>query len=133
MKKQFILLFLFLSLGYNIFSQSNINFKEDEKIRIKFATHLITYDTIGAFDNSEGEAYYLLVLYSFNENLQIPKFTSLNLSPTDKEKIEKIILMLNMLKENPPSWDELLSKQILFLEWLDKAMHKTSKYLKHDK
>ena len=128
MKKQFFLAFLMLSISYNIFSQSSGTINEDEKTRIKLAVHLITYDTIGGFDNAAGDAYYSLVLSSFRENLYIPQLSSSVISFNDKTKIEKIIQLLSLMKQNPPSWDDLFLKQTQYLIWLDKATHKKSIY-----
>lgn len=117
---------LFISNG--IFSQSSGTLTEDEKTRIKLAVPLITYDTVGAFDNASGEAYYNLVIASFKENLSIPQFTPASLTPNDKNTIDRYIQLLNQLKQNPPTWDNLLIRQTQYQIWLDKASHKKSKY-----
>jgi len=89
---------------------------------------MITYDTVGTFDNAAGEAYFNLVISSFKENLTIPEFSFSPFTEADKNKIERIIQMLEQLKKNPPSWDDLLIKQTQYLFWLDKVTRKKSKY-----
>ena len=127
MKKQFIFaLLLFISVS--VFSQTAGKLTEDEKTRIKFAVHLVTYDTVGSFENAEGEAYYNLVLNSFKNDLSIPQFTKLSLTSKDKTQTDRIIQLLNQLKQNPPSWDELLARETQYLIWLDKISHRQSKY-----
>lgn len=128
MKKQMMSLICILVLSANLFAQSTEIFTSDEIARIKFAVHLLTYDTLGKWDNAAGEAYYTIVISSFNENLSIPEITSSKITISDKSKIDDIISQLNELKQNPPSWDDLLRKQTQYLIWLDKALRRSSKY-----
>lgn len=109
-------------------AQSTAELSEDEKTRIRFGIHLLTYDTVGTFDNAVGEAYYNLVIYSFKENLTIPQFSFSPFTVNDKSKIERIIQQFNQLKMNPPLWDDLLIKETQYMIWLDKVTHKKSKY-----
>jgi hypothetical protein len=109
-------------------AQSSDKFTSDEIARIKFSVHLMTYDTIGGWDNAAGEAYYTLIINSFNENLIIPEFTSSNITIRDKTQINEIIQSLNELKRNPPSWNDLLEKQTEYLLYLDRVMRRRSKY-----
>ena len=111
-----------------VFSQSSGKFTEDEMTRIKLSIHLITYDTISAFDNAEGEAYYTLLLNSFKENLSIPKINTSSLTLNDKAKTDRIIQLFVQLKQDPPTWDELLAKESQYLIWLDKVSHRQTKY-----
>ncbi|MFA5782296.1 MAG: hypothetical protein WC868_08505 [Bacteroidales bacterium] len=128
MIKQFIFSLLMLFISNGIFSQSSGTFTEDEKVRIKLAVHFITYDTVGTFDNAAGEAYYTLVITSFKENLSIPQFTLSSMTPNDKTKTDRFIQLLNQIKQNPPTWDDLLTRQTQYLLWLDKISHRKSKY-----
>lgn len=128
MKTPFVFSFLLFFISSIGFSQSSGKLTDDEKVRIKLAVHLITYDTVGKFDNAAGEAYYTLVLNSFKETLSIPQFSSASLTPNDKNKIDRIIQLLNQLKQNPPSWDDLLVRETQYLKWLDKVTHRKSKY-----
>jgi hypothetical protein len=129
MKKYFFLsLLLLVASNVVVFSQTSGKLNEDEITRVKFNVHLITYDTVGAFDNAAGESYYLLVLNSFKENLSIPQFAKPNLTEKDKNKIEIIIQQLNKAKQNPPTWDDLFANETKYLIWKDKVTHKKSKY-----
>lgn len=119
---------LLLLISNNIFAQSSGTLSEDEKVRIKLAVHLITYDTVGGFDNAAGEAYYTLVIASFKENLSIPQIKLSSLTQNDKAKTDGIIKLLNQIKQNPPTWDELLTKQTQYLIWLDKITRRKSIY-----
>ena len=126
-KGRYIFSAILVSFNYAL-AQSPGELSEDEKARVKFAIHLITYDTVGTFDNAAGEAYFNLVISSFKENLTIPEFSFSPFTEADKNKIERIIQMLEQLKKNPPSWDDLLIKQTQYLFWLDKVTRKKSKY-----
>lgn len=128
MIKQFIFSLLMLFISHGVFSQSSGTFTGDEIARIKFSVHLITYDTVGTFDNAAGEAYYTLVITSFKENLSIPQFTLSSLTLNDKTKTDRFIQLLNQIKQNPPTWDDLLTRQTQYLIWLDKISHRKSKY-----
>lgn len=128
MTKQLIFLFLGLVVSNIFFAQSSDIFTQDEITRIKFSVHLITYDTIAAFDNADGEAYYNIVISSFQENLSIPQLAFSTLTSHDKAKIERIIQQLNELKQNPPSWNDLFDRQTQYLIWLDKVSRRHSKY-----
>lgn len=129
MKKYFFftLLLLIASNGV-VFSQTSNKLSNDEISRVKFAIPLITYDTVGTFDNAAGEAYYLIVLNSFNETQTIPECSNMNLTAKDKTKIDAFIQQLNSLKQNPPTWDELFVMQKTYLIWYDKIARKKSKY-----
>jgi len=117
-----------LFISNNIFSQSSGTLSEDEKARIKISIHLITYDTVSTFDNAAGEAYYTLVINSFKQNLSIPQCSLSSLTSNDKITIDRYIQLLNKLKQNPPTWDDLLIGETQYQIWLDKASHKKSKY-----
>ena len=117
-----------LFIRISVFSQSTGKFTDDEKTRIKFAVHLVTYDTISSFDNAAGEAYYNLVLNSFKETLGFPKITTSSLTLNDKTKTDIFIQQPNQLKQNPPTWDELFKRETEYLVWLDKISRKKSKY-----
>jgi len=125
MKILYLISILFFSTS--IFAQSQVSFTNDEIARIKFAVHLITYDTIGGWENAAGEAYYSIVISSFNENLTIPDINS-NFTVKDKNQIDEVIRQLNMLKQSPPTWNSLLKKQTQYLIWLDRALRKKTKY-----
>jgi len=56
MKKQIISLISILVISTSVFAQSTDIFTSDEIARIKFSVHLVTYDTIGGWDNATGEA-----------------------------------------------------------------------------
>jgi hypothetical protein len=128
MKKQIISLIFIVVISTSVFAQSKEILSSDEIARIKYAVHLVTYDTVGKFDNAVGEAYYTIVISSFSENLTIPELTSSNITINDKTIIDEIIKHLNELKQNPPTWDELLKKQTQYLIWLDKTIRRSSKY-----
>lgn len=128
MKKQIIFLVLTLIISSGVFAQSSNTFTQDEIARINFSIHLITYDTINSFDNAAGEAYYTIVLNSFKENLSIPQLTSSTITANDKAKTEKLIQQFNQITQNPPTWNDLFTKQTQYLIWLDKALRKRSKY-----
>lgn len=128
MKKQIISLISIVVISTSVFAQSKEIISSDEIARIKFAVHLVTYDTIPKWDNAVGEAYYTIIINSFNENLTIPVLTSSNITINDMAKIDEIIRQLNELKQNPPTWDELLKKQTQYLIWLDKTIRRSSKY-----
>ncbi len=128
MKNQLISLIFILVISTSIYAQSSDKLTSDEIARIKFSVHLITYDTIGGFDNAAGEAYYTMTINSFEENLIIPQFSMSNITANDKAKTEKIIQQLNDLMQNPPTWDDLLTKQTQYLTWMDKVMRRKSKY-----
>ena len=128
MKKQLIFSLLMLVISNGVFAQSSGTFTGDEIARIKFSVHLITYDTVGTFDNAAGEAYYTLVIASFKENLSIPQFTLSSLTLNDKAKTDKLIQQLNQVKQNLPTWNELFTRQTQYLLWLDKISHRKSKY-----
>lgn len=124
-----IKIFLPILLSFNYaFAQSTDILSEDEKVRIKLAVHLVTYDTIGNFDNAAGMAYFKLSINSFKENLTIPEFSFAPFTANDKSKIESIIQLLNQLKKNPPSWNDLLIRETQYEIWLDKMTHKKSIY-----
>jgi hypothetical protein len=129
MKRYFFLtLLLMLISNVFVFSQISGTLSEDEKARIKFDVHLITYDTIGSFDNAADEAYYKMIINSFNENISIPQIATKNLTDKDKMKIEMVVKLLNNSKQNPPTWDEIYSKETAYLTWLDKVTHKKPIY-----
>ena len=128
MKKQCLFSLLLLFSSISVFSQSSGTFTEDEKTRMQLAVHLITYDTIGAFDNAAGEAYYTLVLNSFKQTFSFPKCNTSSLTANDKAKTDGIIQMLNQLRQNPPTWDELLARETQYLIWLDNVSRRHSKY-----
>ncbi|MFH2141606.1 MAG: hypothetical protein ABIJ97_04230 [Bacteroidota bacterium] len=127
MKKIIALSLFVLIICNSFFAQSSGTLTEDEKTRIILTIPLITYDTMGNFENAAGEAYFNLVIASFKEYLIIPQFTC-TLTPKDKTKIEKFIQQLNEVKHNPPSWDELFTKQTQYLIWFDKISRRQSKY-----
>jgi hypothetical protein len=52
----------------------------------------------------------------------------LSLTPNDKAITDRIIQLLNQLKQNPPPWDELLKGETEYLIWLDKISRRQSKY-----
>lgn len=128
MKKQIILLIIALAFCNSFFAQSTDKLTQDEIARVKFSIHLITYDTIGSFESAAGEAYYKLVLRSFEENLTIPQMSLTNITANDKAITESIIQRLNDSKKNPPTWDELLVKETEYLKWFDKVTRRQSKY-----
>lgn len=127
MKKIFNLSILLLIISNCVIAQSSGKLTQDEITRIKLTVPLITYDTIPTFDNAEGEAYFNLIIASFKENLTIPKFAC-TLTPNDKSIIDKYVILLNNLKQNPPDWDDLLEKQTQYFIWLDIVSHRKSKY-----
>ncbi|MDD3688391.1 MAG: hypothetical protein PHE56_16725 [Bacteroidales bacterium] len=121
----FVLMILFST---SIIAQSIDSYSTDEVARMKFAVHLITYDTIGGWENAAGEAYYNIIISSFKENCSIPDITSINFTDKDKYQISVIIGQLNALKQNPPSWDELMRKETQYLIYLDRALRRNTKY-----
>ena len=128
MKNQLISIIIFLVFSTIVFAQSSDTFTQDEVARLKFSVHLITYDTIGGFDNAAGEAYYTMTINSFKEDLIIPQLTLSNITANDKAKTDNIIQQLNEQKQNPPTWDDLFAKQTQYLIWKDKVMRRSSKY-----
>lgn len=128
MKKLIILSIFTLFITNDFFAQSANKFTNDEKARIQFSVHLITYDTISAFDNAKGEAYYTMLINVFTENLAFPDFIPSELTSNDRNKIEGIIQQLEGIKQNPPTWESLYKKQTEFLIWIDIVTRKRSKY-----
>jgi hypothetical protein len=128
MKMKIIYLISILFFSISAFAQSANSYTNDEIARMKFAVHLITYDTIGGWENAAGEAYYNIVISSFNENLTIPEISSSNFTVKDKSQVDEIIRQLNMLKQNPPTWDDLLKGQTKYLIYLDRALRRNTKY-----
>lgn len=129
MRTYIYIFFLTILTAFNYANaQSRNELNEDEKARIKFAIHLLTYDTLGAFDNAAGKSCFNLIIYSFKENLIIPEFSFSPFTENDKNKIQNIIQMLEQVKKNPPSWDDLLIRETQYLIWFDKMTHKKSEY-----
>lgn len=129
MKKYCFLFLLFLLfISNSVISQTTKALTDDETARVKYAVHLITYDTVGGFDNAAGDAYYHMVIQSFEQYLIIPECNKANITGSDKTKIEKYIQLLNQAKQNPPTWDDLLIRETEYYKWLDKVRHKKSIY-----
>jgi hypothetical protein len=128
MKMRSLYLVLMVLFSTSIFAQSLDSYSTDEVARMKFAVHLITYDTIGGWENAAGEAYYNIIISSFKENCSIPDISSINFTVKDKIQISVIVEQLNALKQNPPSWDELLRKETQYLIYLDRALRRNTKY-----
>ena len=120
MKKMFFFLLFSIFISNNIFAQQMLS-TDDKMARISFAVHLITYDTISAFESAKGEAYYKMLIDAFSKNAIIPDFMPSDLSSHDRNKINKIILQLRAIKSNPPSWDELYRQETQYLIWKDKV------------
>lgn len=100
---------------------------DDKMARISFAVHLITYDTISAFESAKGEAYYKMLIDAFSKNATTPDFMPSDLSSHDRNKINKIILH-RAIKSNPPSWNEPYRQETQYLIWKDKVIRRRSKY-----
>jgi len=132
MKKPIVLSMLMLIFSSSFFAQSSSKFTDDEIARIKFSVHLITYDTVSAFDNAMGEAYYTMLINSFSDNLIIPNFIPSELTFNDRYKIKRFIQQLKKIKQNPDSWKSLYEKQTQYLIWIDKVTRRHSKYKTHN-
>jgi len=131
MKNKYINSAIFLLIVFSsnlVFAQSKEKYTDDENARIKFAVHLVTYDTIGSFDNALGEATCKLLVFSFLENQICPKIDFAKLSSNDMSVIKKYINSFDAIKNNPPTWDELLLKETQYQIWLDASQHRKSKY-----
>ena len=114
-----------LIISNNCFSQ---NLSEDEKMRVKYSVHLVTYDTVSTFDNSQGEANFKLLLFTFSEEQFIPEIEFNLVSKNDQEIIQKHIDIFKAIKTNPPTWQELLRKESEYLKWIDASQRRKSKY-----
>jgi hypothetical protein len=135
MRKYFFISLLFLFCSNSIFSQSTSkNLTEDEVTRAICASYYIVevQPVNYIFNTPSGEATANIILKAYREHLIIPTISMDNIDAGDKAKIEKLIIKLNQLSKNPPTWDELV---LLEKEWLiarDKAMLKVSKYKSFD-
>jgi len=133
MKKYFFLSLLLLYISSGAFSQST-NKNDDGVIRASYASYYIdeVQPANYIFNTPSGEASANIILKAYRDHLIIPTISIDKIDAADKAKIEKLILKLNELSKNPPSWDELV---LLEKEWLikrDKAMLKVSKYKTFD-
>jgi len=97
---------------------------DDKMARISFAVHLITYDTISAFESAKGEAYYKMLIDAFSKNATTPDFMPSDLSSHDRNKI----ILYRAIKSNPPSWNEPYRQETQYLIWKDKVIRRRSKY-----
>lgn len=119
------LLPMLLLISNNSYSQ---NLTADEETRVKYSVHLVTYDTVASFDNSLGEAYFKLLLFTFTEKQYIPEIDIKLLSERDKKIIQNHIDIFNAIKTNPPTWQELVRKESDYLKWIDVSQRRRSKY-----
>lgn len=132
MKKSIIISSLVLIFNISSFAQSSNKFSNDEIARMKFSVHLITYDTISAFDNAQGEAFFQMAVDAFTNNAHIPNFIPSDLTANDRNKIDKFIQQLKEIKQNPPTWENLYERQTQYLIWVDKVTRRHSKYKIHN-
>jgi hypothetical protein len=120
-----VLLLTILLISDKSYSQ---NLTEDEEMRVKYSVHLVTYDTVSAFDNSLGEAYFKLLVFTFAEEQIIPEINFQLLSDNDRKILQNHVEKFNIIKANPPAWEELLLKEAEYLKWIDASQRRQSKY-----
>src|SRR5688572_13782702 len=75
-------------------TNTNSKLTDDEVARVKFALHLINYQTPVNFDNAVGQAYYNVVNASFSANLTIPTVTVEGLTEHDRSIIATHVELL---------------------------------------
>ena len=102
-------------------------FSNDEKSRISFAVHLLTYDTVASFESALGEAYFKALVHSV-ENAQ-----SIIPAPTNLKGYDLLTCLAHAQRfqgviENPPTWEFLFAMEEQYLKWLDTVVRKKSKY-----
>ena len=99
----------------------------DELARLEFSVHLLTYDTVSAFQTSLGEAYFHTMLHAFKSGLS-PDIDLTSIVEKDKEKLMDYRARLDALLADPPTWDQLVRLEDNYRKYLDKSLTKRSKY-----
>ena len=129
MKKIVIILLGANFIFQGIFAQQlKGQFSDDQKARIKFSVHLINYATPPTFKSPEGEAAYNLINFSFMENQLIPAINLEVLNSEDKAIMVNHISLLEQAKTNTLSWEQLMKLEVQYLNWIDRAQRRNSKY-----
>ena len=128
MKKTILLVLFALACCRVSIAQNKKELTLDERSRIKFAMHLLTYDTISRFTSAKGEAVYQILWANFQETQSLPKQNLSDLSEHDKVLIQEQVDRLNKLSDAPPSWSDLILQEEKFLLWKDRLTRRHSKY-----
>lgn len=130
-QKIFFLAIVLASIPLYVSSQSI--FKEnakDDAIRSAYASYYLieVQEAIYVFNTPFGEAAANIILKAYRDLLTIPEISLANMDATDKAKVEQLIIKLNQLTKNPPTWDEItiMEKESL-IKW-DQAVRLKSKY-----
>jgi hypothetical protein len=132
MIKKFLLgTFCFVS-ALSVFSQTEKKHGKtgDELERAAYGSFYIeeVQEANYMFNTPEGEAISNIILKAYRDLLPIPDIPYNHIDAEDRAKVEKLISKLKLVRENPPSWQELanLEKERL-IRW-DKAVRKKSIY-----
>lgn len=111
--------FIFISF-FTLQAQDN----HDKSSRAVMAS---TYLPEYTYETLDGEAAAKLILSTFKITKTIPQINIVG-SINDRATIEKLVLQLKQLLDNPPTWDELLVLEKDRLLQEDKALRRISKY-----
>lgn len=130
MKKHLTILALSLFVSFFASAQVNTALTADQQTRIRLAIPLITYDTVSNFQSAKGEAYYRLMLGSFELSLVKPSLAFEGVPESDRQLLDSQSKLFNELLNNPPTWEDLAVKQQQYLLWKDRMMSRHSKYSK---
>jgi hypothetical protein len=91
------------------------------------AVMALTYLPEYTYETLDGDAAAKLILSAFKITKSIPQINIVG-SIKDRATIEKLVLQLKQLLDNPPTWDELLVLEKDRLLQEDKALRRISKY-----
>jgi hypothetical protein len=131
MKKYLFISVILLGFSNGIFAQSTTkNLSQDESMRAAYASYYLdeVQPSNYVFNTPSGEASANIILKAYRDKLTILNISLEKIDAADKAKIEKLIVKLTQLTENPPTWEEITIMEKNLLIKVDKAMSKTSRY-----
>jgi hypothetical protein len=111
MKKLYTLFLLavFTLTGFAVKSQTTMEVENDKNARAVLASYYL--DIPVNFESSAAEACVNLLVNAHRNNVTFPVLPMEKLSAADQDKIEKLQRELAALRNNPPTWDNLLAKE----------------------
>lgn len=115
-----------------VFASTSVNaqsseLNQDELARLSFSVHLLTYDTVSAFESSLGEAYFQTMIHAYENGIK-PEMSLTGISGKDQAKILDYQTRLEALRTNPPTWNELVKLEDAYRKFVDRRLSRKSKY-----
>ncbi len=116
-----------LILCFSSVNGQSSDLTQDELARLSFSVHLLTYDTVSAFESSLGEAYFQTMIHGYENGVKATLDLT-GITPKDKRKIADYQARLEALRANIPTWNQLLKLEDAYQKYLDRSQSKQSKY-----